>query len=255
MIEAERQRRLLAALWREPETLRGLVRGNAGPGLAAYRANAGAVAERALAVTFPTLAALVGEEAFAALARDFRHHHPPSRGDLGEWGGALPAFVEASTQLADEPFLADCARLDGLVHRASRAADDDGSALDLQPLLEGDPAHLRLALRSGSALLQSAWPIVTIRQAHQHDSPDRFAPVREAFEAGRHETAWVYRDGFAVQVEAIDEPTAVFVRALFDGRALADALDLSGPGFPFDRWLARALPARWIAAITLESPP
>jgi Putative DNA-binding domain len=255
MNEAERQQRLLAALWREPESLRGLMRGDTGPGLAAYRANAGAVAERALAVAFPTLAALVGEDSFAALARDFWHRHPPERGDLGEWGEALPAFVAASAQLADEPYLADSARLDWRVHRASRAADDDGAALALQPLIDSDPARLRLALRAACALCPSAWPIVTIHQAHQHDAPDRFAPVQAAFEAGVRETAWIWRDGFAVRVEAVDEPTAAFTQALLDGRALTDALDLSGPGFEFDRWLARALPARWITAITLGDSP
>jgi hypothetical protein len=76
--------------------------------------------------------------------------------------------------------------------------------------------------------------------------------VRAAFDAGRRENAWVWREGWAVRVEALNEPAAAFTRALLDGRTLADALDLSGAAFELDSWLARALGSRWIAAITAD---
>jgi hypothetical protein len=256
--EAERQSLLLRALWREADahTLPRWLLPGAETGLAIYRSNAGAVAERALASTYPTLAALVGDESFGALARELWQRHPPNRGDLGEWGDALPGFVAGNTQLASEPYLADVARLEWQVHTASRAADDDGAALDLQALAQHEPSHLRLVLRPGSALVQSAWPIVAIWRAHQRpagESEDRFAEVRAAFAGQRHETAWVRREGYTTSVDALDEPTAAFTQALLAGRTLADALDLSGSGFQFDRWLAQALPARWIVAITLTA--
>jgi hypothetical protein len=104
-------------------------------------------------------------------------------------------------------------------------------------------------------LIASAWPVVAIWRAHQpgaQDAPDRFAAVRAAFAAGTPETAWVWRDGYAVRVDALDGPAAAFTRALQDGRTLADALDLSGSGFAFDTWLARAIGSRWIVAITQD---
>jgi hypothetical protein len=255
--EADRQALLLRALWREADAaaLAPLSRPGGEAGLAAYRSNAGAVAERALAGAYPTVAALIGEPSFAALARDLWQRHPPARGDLGEWGDALPGLIAASRDLASEPYLADVARLEWLVHAASRAADDAGAALDLRRLAVHDPAQLCFVLQDGAALLPSAWPIVAIWQAHRSSADDRFADVRAAFGAGRRETAWVRREGYAVRVDAVDEPTAAFTRALLEDRSLADALDLSGPGFEFDRWLAQALPARWIAAITLGGTP
>ena len=69
-------------------------------GLSAYRANAQANARRALEVTYPIIAQMVGEENFAYLARDFLHHFPPQRGDLAQWGGQLASF------LAEAPLLA-----------------------------------------------------------------------------------------------------------------------------------------------------
>ncbi len=160
--EALRQQLLLRVLWRDADS--GVPQGHARPlgahalkaGVAAYRGNAGAVAERALAGTFPTLAELVGDDAAGALARDFWRHHPPARGDLAEWGDALPGFVAASAQLADEPYLADVARLEWQVHLASRAADAPTLAPDLQVLAGADPSRLRLRLTPGTASGASA---------------------------------------------------------------------------------------------------
>lgn len=252
--EALRQQMLLRALWRDGSatTLQGWARAPHEAGLAAYRANAGALAARALGAAYPTVAALVGEEGFAAMARDFWRQHPPARGDLAEWGDALPAFIERSAQLASEAYLADSARLDWLVHRAARAADASEAPVAFDLLASVDPSRLALRLTPGAALLASTWPVVAIWRAH-HDSADeadRFAPVREAFASNQADTAFVRREGFVVRVERLDDDSsAAFTRALLEGRALADALDLSGPAFSFDTWLARAASSRWIDRI------
>lgn len=254
--EALRQELLLRALWRDsaPATLQGWLRPRADRGLKTYRANAGALAERALSAAYPTVAALVGDESFAALARDFWQQHAPARGDIGEWGDALPAFIAGSTALADEPYLADSARLDWLVHQATRAADASAAASDWQQLGRTDPTQVHLCPAPGAALLGSAWPVVAIFQAHQQQSDDRFAPVREAFAAGRGDNAFVWRDGPAVRVERVDAADAAFLRALIDGLTLGDALDRMASGFAFEVWLARAITARWIAAIDVHEP-
>ena len=263
--EAMRQQMLLRALWRDrgaPLALRGWLRGSTDDALdrslAAYRANAGAGAERALATAFPTIAALVGAQAFAALARDFWQHRPPLRGDLGEWGEALPEFIADKEGLATEPYLADSARLDWAVHRALRAADVVQSSLPLERLADTDPAALRLVLAPGCALVASRWPVASIWQAHQRaDDGQRFDAVRAAFAAHHGETAFVVREGFAARVHALNAADAAFVRALLDDpRApLAAALDAAGPDLDFTRWLACALREGWLAAIgTLGVP-
>lgn len=262
--EALRQQQLLRVLWRDVDSavLQGQARAP-GPhalrtGVAAYRGNAGVVAERALATAFPTLAEMVGVPSFAALARDVWHHHPPGRGDLAEWGDAVPGFVAASAQLAEEPFLADVAQLEWLVHRAARAADAAGDRPALDALASADPARLRLDLAPGTSLLASDWPIAAIWLAHRRpaDAADRFAEVRAAFAARRGETALVWREGHAVRVAALDRADAAFTRALLGRQPLAAALDAAGADFAFDRWLARALASRQLAAVhTLEEPP
>jgi hypothetical protein len=253
--EAQRQRLLLAALWRDlPSDVLDAWLGSPGEatvtqGLAAYRANAGAIAERALAGAFPTVAALVGAESFAGLARALWQQHPPARGDLGEWGAELPDFIAASGSLASEPYLADSARLDWLVHRASRAADGPALAPALDALGQLPPEGLRLTLRPGCALLSSAWPVAAIWQAHQRQDDERFSAVRAAFDAGHGQHAWVRRDGFAVEVDTIDAVSARFNAALLSGVSLAAALDAASDRFAFDQWLVQALRQRWLVDI------
>ena len=259
--EAQRQQLLLRALWRDvpADALHGWLReardGASTAGLAAYRANAGAIAERALAGAFPTVAALVGDDSFAGLARDFWQQHPPARGDLGEWGAALPAFIAANAALASEPYLADSARLDWLVHQASRAADGPDAAPALDALAQHSPADLHLVLHPGCAVLASNYPVAAIWQAHQQAGEDRFAAVREAFAAARADAAFVRREGFAVRVDAVAAEAGAFTTAVLRGESLAAALEAAGEHFAFDRWLVQALQQRWLVAVQRRPNP
>jgi hypothetical protein len=254
--EALRQQALLAALLtRELGSL--ALREDAGRaerGLAAYRANAYALAERALAAAFPTVQAMLGETDFAQLARLHWREHPPQQGDIGAWGEALPAAIEAHANLTDLPWLADCARLDFALHRCERAADDTLDAGSLARLSEADPARLQLVTMPGLALIVSAYPIGTIHAAHQRRDGDAFAPVRAALATGRGEAVCVARRGFRAVVHAVDAPTAAWLHALLAGASLAAALERAGPGFDFAAWLALALRAHWLKCVKDSGP-
>ena len=255
--EAQRQQMLVAALWRVAEMpeawLRTPASATTAQALAAYRGNAGATADRALGAAFPTVAALVGGESFAALARHFWHAHPPLRGDLGEWGAELPGFVAGNGQLADVPYLSAVARLEWMVHRATRAADAPAdaatrSAAVIDALAQADPDQLRLPLAEGAALFCSEHPVATVWLAHQGRVP--FEAAREALDAGRGEHAWVWRDAqYRVQVPALGDADAAFTEALLQARVLSDALDAAGPDFAFDQWLVRALSQQWLGSL------
>jgi hypothetical protein len=266
--EALRQQMLLRALWGDarPGVVAGWLRDGprAARGLAAYRANAGAAAERALAAAYPTVQLLLGDESFAALARACWQRHPPTAGDLGLWGDALPAFIAGAESLADEPYLADVARLEWAVHRAERAADV-APPQGLERLAGDEPAALVLRLAPGTALIDSSHPIATIWQAHRSTAADRFAPVRAAFETGAGECALVARDGWRATVRALPAGEARFTRAVLAGRSLGDSLNdalgdalgatpsdelaAAGAAFDFEAWLIAALQQQRLAAV------
>lgn len=255
--EALRQSLLLRAVLGDapPQALAGWVQGDEARsrrGLQAYRAHAGALAERALAAAYPTVAELMGDESFGQLARAHWQRQPPTDGDIGHWGAALPEALAADPQLGDEPYLADVARLEWAVHRASFAADAEGPPDGLERLSDADPGQLELRLQPGHALVRSSHPVHAIWLAHRHPdaaADDRFQPVRLAFQQARADDVRVRRDGWRVQVERVDPAVATFEQAVLEGRTLAQALDRAPPHFDFGAWLAWALQAGALAGV------
>jgi hypothetical protein len=260
--EALRQQMLVGALGRESSfsSLRGWLREDrAGAarqqrGLSAYRANAGACAERALAAAYPTVQQLLGTAGFAALARAMWQAHMPCRGDLAHFGAELPGFIEASAQLVDEPYLADCARLDWAVHQVEAAVDADDVPRGLDLLAQHDPAQLSLQLRPGSALLSSQYPLAALWHAHRSTADERFEPVRAALHSGQGEHALVWRQGWRAQVQALPHADLGFTQALLRQCALSRALDEAGAAFDFTAWLQRALQLGWLSAVLALEP-
>lgn len=252
--EAERQQQLLRALWRRDADapLAAWTQGDpvaTARGLSAYRGNAAAIAERALAAAYPTLQQLLGADSFESLARALWHRHPPLRGDLAFWGQELAAFVEADAQLAGEPYLADVARLEWAVHRIEHAADAPVVPDGLSLLASEDPAALALQFHAGATLLASRWPVVRVWLAHREPEAGRMAAVRAAFAASEGDCAWIWRDGWRATVQAVDGPTERFLGRLLDGTSLGAALDDAGEAFDFAAWLAEAVAHRWLVGV------
>ena len=252
--EARRQRALLLALLGEPMAAGLREQGErAARGLEAYRANAEAIAGRALAAAFATVWAMVGADDFGQLAREFWRAQPPLRGDLGEWGEGFAAWLQGHPAMTPWPYLADCARLDFALHRCERAADASLDAASLTLLESSDPARLRLELMPGTALIRSTWPIASIHAAHQlsGDEAERaFEQVREAIALPRGENALVARAGWRAVVRRLGEADARWTQSLIDGHDLARALDEAGAAFDFTVWLQAALRHTWLKGVS-----
>ncbi len=233
---AQRQRELLDALLQPRPPEPGAVwHGN---GLSAYRANAHAHAERALLDAYPVVAALLGDEAFQALAHALWHHHPPERGDLAEWGVALAGFVAAQSDLDGLPYLRDVARLEWALHGASRAGDAVRDAASFAWLEQEAPERLCLRLAPGTTVIRSPWPVLSVLDAHLHGEPD-FATVARRLSGGVAENVRVWRQDTAVRLTPIDDALARFEAALLDGHTLGQALNDT----PIDpvAWLGEAV--------------
>ncbi len=253
--EAQRQSALLAAIAgqaaplavREPHS-------RAARGLEAYRANAEALAERALSAVFATVQPMVGAENFQHLACEFWQAHPPLRGDVGEWGDEFPAWLDAHAAMARWPWLSDCARLDLALHHNERAADAVFDAASLALLESTDPALLAMQLMPGSAVLRSRWPIATIHAAHRVDaahSESAFASVRAALDAARGEQVLVVRQGWRAQAQALPQADAVWTDSLLAGANLSAALERAGENFDFATWLGTAVRGQWLKGVAV----
>ncbi len=205
-------------------------------GLAAYRANAHASAERALQAAYPVMAQLMGEENFHYLARDFWRRHPPQRGDLAQWGKALPAFLAASDQLADTPYFADVAHIEWALHRCAGAADGAQDMASFTALAQHAPEALSFLIAPGAAVLASPYPAAAVVLAHQ--SQGNLDHAAALWHAGVAQTALVWRQGFVPRLRVLPDAEIAFTSAAFAGHTLAYALDLAHPDFDFSVWLS-----------------
>lgn len=262
---AQQQQALLQALWQagHQEAIDAMSRaqltaGRPGPqlwqrGLRAYRSNGHELAQRSLAAAYPVVAQLLGDENFQPLARQLWHGHPPVRGDLAQWGDALPAHIESLPGLSEqEPYLADVARVEWLLHAVAYAADASQDAASFALLADEDPASFTLLLAPGTAWVSSRYPVVSIIRAHLESEPSLEESGRR-LRAGLHETALVWRQGFQPRLREAAAGEAQFVAALRARRSLASALE-AAPELDFEAWLSPAVERGLLLGAALLSP-
>ncbi len=214
-------------------------------GLQTYQANATASAQRSLQTAYPVIAQLIGDEAFAHLARDFWAQHPPTRGDLAQWGGELTGFIARIPALQTEPYLPDVAKVEWALHTAATATDTEADLTTFALLTEQDADALTLQLAPGTALIHSEFPIASILTAHLYAAPS-FEEVGQKLRHCTPEIALVWRQGLRPMVAACTAAESVFIARLLAGSSLlaaleSDELATSDQAFDLQLWLPQAL--------------
>jgi hypothetical protein len=234
--------------------------GQASRGLMAYTANGHALAERTLLAAYPVIAALLGSDNFAALARDLWHRHPPTRGDLAHWGQALPELLANSVQLADTPYLADVARTEWALHLAAGAADAPPDLSSFARLASEAPEGLSLTLAPGTAVIRSRHPVATLVLAHLQPQPS-LAEAARRLRDGVSENALVWRQGLKPHVAECSPAAARLILSLLAGGDLLQALDASSRSdpqedqvFDFSSWLNHAVTQGMVIGVHSLAP-
>ena len=224
-------------------------------GLQAYRANAHALATRALQTPYPVIEQLLGFEAFDMLARDLWQAHPPVSGDLAQWGGDLADWMgqdsAVAALLSEYPYLGDVARTEWALHECATAADSALDAASFSLLTTHEPSEVRLRLAPGCQVVHSAWPVASIVLAHGADSTETASDhsprsinerVSALLQQNRPESALVWRQAYAPRLRVLAGDEIDFVNAVLAGKSLQAALDAvgsapAGAAFDFSAWL------------------
>ena len=245
--EAQRQQQLLDALFASDTTaprdaLHGWPRG-----VAAYRVNAAAHAAQVLRAQHPTVLAMLGDDAFDALAAAHWRDCPPTRGDLARFGDAFAGWLRQRGDLAAWPWLGDCAALDRALWQVQFEPPAALGDADLQRLAGGDPDALALRLAPATRLLEADWAVVALRELHAAAEPDTDA-VAQAVRAAP-QAAWVWREGFDARCMALDAAGVRWIRALRDAPTLGAALERAGDDVDVAAWLGDAVRGGWIDGI------
>lgn len=213
-------------------------------GLQAYRANAKALARRALSATYPRLLAALGEPQFAAMAWRCWQDLPPQHGDVDQWAARLPEFLAAQQDFPAQ--LLDCARLEAAASETERAGDVALDAGSLQLLGALAPECLRLDLRPGLTLLTVC------------AGAARLWPLTEAMavDASQPVCALLWRQDWRAELLLLQRGDEAFIRTLLQGQNLAQALQVAlaaEAGFDFSNWLQQALLQGWLWRVVQAS--
>ncbi len=221
-------------------------------GLDAYRANAAAHAQAALAAAYPVLGLMLGADTFNLLARDLWRAHPPVRGDLALWGDALAHMLQSAPACAaltaEHPYLPGIAHIEWALHASCAAPDSALDAASFTHMTAHAPEQLRLRLAPGAQLLPSHYPCADIVLAHLAPSAASngvdLSPAKALLAAGIGQTTLVWRQGFAPRLRAVDTAEAALLQATLEGAPLSAALDAAlhaEADFDFSAWLARSV--------------
>lgn len=193
-----------------------------------------------LAEDFPTLKALVGDDAFGELCARYLAAYPPKGFLLRDLGKDLAAF--AATE--GDRLLVDMASIEWAFVDAFDAPD----APKLDPkAIEGVPEdawpNARLSLHPSIVLLELEHPVDELRAAHRKGEPiARVAPSPR--------TLAVYRRELLLYVEPLDRSAFSVLSAITKGETLAAAC--SGAADAEEKlaeWFARWAALGWISRV------
>jgi uncharacterized protein (UPF0276 family) len=183
-----------------------------------YRGNLTSTWAKALAAAYPVIAQLVGEEFFAALAREYGRSHPSENGDLNRFGAHFESFLRGFEHVRDLPYLPDMARLEWQLHRIHYAPHE--AALQAQDIDPQTVEQSSFRWQATAQLFASPWAVVPLWQAHQAASATGFPP-----DMGKPSQALLSRPEWTAQVTPLLAPEYAALQALRNGETFGAALD------------------------------
>ena len=199
-----------------------------------------------LAEVYEAVRFVLGEQAFTELAHAYAARHPSHDYNLSFAGRALPEFLAGAPVNRRLPFLPDLARLEWLVCQAFHAFEQPPLAPARLAAVPPDVwGRLQLSFQPAVGLAASAWPIRDIWTARRQPRETVNLEV-----AGRAQRVLVFRQGFEVRCELLDEPEFRLLTGLLAGRSLGDVcltLSRTEPSAVtpwFARWMSRGIIVR-----------
>lgn len=214
-------------------------------GLTVYRANLRATATRALTITFPTVLEMIGEELLSHAADRLLQIDPPRAGDWAQWGVELPQVLAEMPELADYPFVAECAALDYRCHQLVRAADVffERSSLDVMQHYDAD--DIIVDVNPTLELFTTRFPVAGIRAAHRIENTQlRQQALAKAAQETIHVEACFgacLKSGYdmlVLELSALEYRWLNLLKTSSLGHALTA---IEGTDFAFEKWLPKAV--------------
>lgn len=137
-----------------------------------YRNNVAVSLTDALANGFPTIAKLIGDENFNAIAGIFLRQSPPASPLMMHYGAGFPDFLRDFEPLAHLGYLGDVADLELAMRRSYHAADATPITPDaLQTVPPEQLGEVTFSFAPAVLVQQSPWPLHAIWSFNMQDGP------------------------------------------------------------------------------------
>ncbi len=211
-----------------------------------YRNNVAVSLTEALAAGFPTIAKLLGEENFNAIAGLFLRQSPPASPLMMHYGAGFPEFLQTFEPLQHLGYLADVAHLELALRRSYHAEDATPIAPDA--LGEIDPLQLGnvvMTFAPAIELLHSPWPLHAIWAFNMADGPKPEAVAQDVL---------ITRAGYDPVPHALPAGGHAAMVALMAGKTLGDAVTVgteAAPQFDLGALLAPLLQGNAITSLSI----
>ena len=218
--------------------------------LAVYRNNITSARVRALEAIYPVCQAVLGEECFRAVARNFSWTRADSSADLNVYGNLFPEYLGAheGSNLSRLPYLQDLARLEWHWHAAYYASDNIPFPYESFAVASAQPERLCFTLAPGLSLLETDYPVREIWRRHRTREHTESVPGLEG-----PEYLCIHRTGRTIQVTQIDKEIYGLLENIQKGHTLEQLGSTDRP----DESLVQLLPALtrrcWVTGFTMEA--
>jgi len=233
---------------------------NAEQAIAIYQNNLRANAQRALAISFLSVAQLLGAQLFGQLTDQYLQQSYKTAFDWGEWGSDFALWLKRnagqfSELEANGDIFADLAQFDLYCHQIERSEDKVRDLSTLALLSEVDAYQLSLNFAPGFTLFESAYPIATIKQQLLDNSDTKTVelPDVNTYDASDNEDSLMthylvlWRPEYKAQYQAINEAQYQWLKIVTSSENLGLALDnlaedsCLNDAFSFTDWLTGAI--------------
>ncbi|HSN18074.1 MAG TPA: DNA-binding domain-containing protein [Gammaproteobacteria bacterium] len=187
--------------------------------LQVYRNNHVSALREALRAVYPVTQRLVGEEFFAAAADAYGAANPSHGGNIQDYGGAFPRFLEDYAPAASLPYLGDVAALEW--RRLQTAFAAPHAPMDVRALAEVPAdalADLRFHHQPAARAFDSQFPILSIWRFCQQTDPEG----RLELDKGS-ERVLFSRKAVDVEMRLLSPGEYAFLRVLCRGETFAEA--------------------------------
>lgn len=188
-----------------------------------YRNNLRAGFCKALALEFPIIERLGGEQFFRGLALDYQNRSPSRSGDIHAIGKGFPTYLFERLRDTPHTYFADVAAIEWSVVQALAAAEAEPFDSESLAALSLDSAErLRVTLHPSVRLTRTHSPALAIWRAHIESNTPDLAHI-DVNASG--ETVLTWRSGSGVRLVSLSDAEAALLAALLDDQPLGVAFD------------------------------